>query len=91
MDLQVLDNEASKEYFQVITQIWKVTFQLVPLDVHHRNAAEYAIWTVKAHFIAILADIAGDSLSYLWDTLLTHTKLTLNVLRQVTLAPGIST
>ena len=55
VDLQVLDNEASKGYLQVITQTRKANFQLVPLDVHRHNVAERAIQTFKAHFLAILA------------------------------------
>ena len=51
VDLQVLDNEASKEYRRVIIQTWKSTFQLVPPDVHCFNAEERAIWTFKAHFL----------------------------------------
>ena len=90
VDLQVLDNEASKEYLQVITQTWKATFQLVPLDVYHRNLVERAIQTFKAHFIAILADVERDLPSSLWYTLLPQTKLTLNLLLQATLAPDIS-
>ena len=43
MELQVLDNKASKEYCLVITQIWKATLQLAPSYVHHCNAAERSI------------------------------------------------
>ena len=57
VDLQVLDNKASKGYLQVIIKTWKATFQLVPLDVHRRNVAERAIQTFKAHFLAILAGV----------------------------------
>ena len=57
VDLQVLNNKASKEYHQVITQTWKATFQLVPPDVHRHNAAERAIRTFKARFLAILAGV----------------------------------
>ena len=89
MDLQVLDNKARKEYRRVITQTRKATFQLVPPDVHRRNAAERAIRTFKAHFIEILAGFYRDFLSSLWDTLLTQTELTLKLLRQAKLAPDI--
>ena len=43
VDLQVLDNEASKEYCRVIMQTRKSTFQLVTPDVHCCNATERAI------------------------------------------------
>ncbi len=38
--LQILVNEASAAYKEVITFKWKATFQLVPLDMHCRNRAE---------------------------------------------------
>ena len=57
VDLQVLDNKASKEYLQVITKTWKETLQLVPPDVYRHNAAERAIRTFNTHFLAILADV----------------------------------
>ena len=88
--LKVLDNKARKEYRRVITQTWKATFQLVPPDVHCRNAAERAIRTFKAHFLAILSDVGSYFPSSLWDTLLPQTELTLNLLRQATLAPDMS-
>ena len=90
MDLQVLDNEASKEYRQVITQARKANFQLVPPDVHRHNAAERAIRTFKAHFLAILAGVDRAFPRSLWYTLLNQTELTLNLISQATLAPDIS-
>ena len=73
VNLQVLDNEASKEYCQVITQSWKATFQVVTPDVHCHNVAEGVIRTLKAHFLAILSGIDRDFPSSLWDTLLPQT------------------
>ena len=90
VDLQVLDNEARKEYCRVITQTWKATFQLAPPYVHCRNAAERAIRNFKAHFLAILAGVGSAFPISLWDTLLPQTKLTLNLLRQDTLATDMS-
>ena len=90
VDLQVLDNKASKEYRRIIKQIWKANFQLVPPDVHRHNAAERVIRTFKAHFLAILAGVDRAFPSSFWDTLLPQTKITLNLLRQATLAPEIS-
>ena len=69
---------------------WGVTYQLVPPDLHRRNAAERAIRTVKAHFLAILAGVAIDFPRHLWDLLLPQTELTLNLLRQSTSNPEIS-
>ena len=90
MDLQVLDNEASAEYRREITQTWKAKYQLVPPGVHRRNAVEHAIQTFKAYFLAILAGVVRSFPSSLWDTLLPQMELTLNLLRQATLAPDIS-
>ena len=58
VDFQVLDNEASAAYRQLITDKWKADFQLVPPNIHRRNAAKRAIHTFKAHFLAILAGVA---------------------------------
>ena len=60
VDLQILDNECSKEYQATIQNRWKFQFQLVPPDMNRRNAAERAIRTFKSHFIAILAGVALD-------------------------------
>eukprot|EP00804_Cyclotella_cryptica_P001782 CCRYP_018594-RA/>CCRYP_018594-RA protein AED:0.21 eAED:0.21 QI:0/-1/0/1/-1/1/1/0/556 len=87
---QILDNEASENYRQAITQDWKATYQLVPPNVHHANAAERAIRTFKAHFLIVLAGINPAFPNYLWDKLLPQTELTLNLLQQSTLAPAIS-
>ena len=58
--------------------------------MHRRNAAERAIRTFKAHFIAILAGVAPDFPRHLWDLLLPQTEMTLNLLRQATANPAIS-
>ena len=80
VDLQIMDNEASKEYKKTITEKWKVKYQLVPPDMHRRNAAERAIRTFKAHFIAILAGVDDDFPSNLWDKLVPQAEMTLNLL-----------
>ena len=69
---------------------WDITYQLVPPDLHKRNAAERDIITVKAHFLEILTEVAMDFPSYLWNLLLPQTELTLNLLRQSTTDPTIS-
>ena len=91
VDLQVLDNKASEAYKLAITKKWGCNFQLVPPDVHHRNVAERALRTFKAHFLSILAGVSDLFPNYLWDHLLPQTELTLNLLRQSTLAPRMST
>ena len=58
--------------------------------MHRLNAAERAIRTFKAHFIAILAGVAPDFPRHLWDLLLPQTEITLNLLQQATANPTIS-
>ncbi|KAL7538829.1 hypothetical protein ACHAWF_008258, partial [Thalassiosira exigua] len=81
VDLQILDNEASEAYRDLITKTWKHKFQLVPPNMHRRNAAERAIRTFKAHFLSILAGVAPDFPRYLWDMLIPQAEMTLNFLR----------
>ena len=90
VDLQVLDNEASKEYKDTMINKWKVKYQLVPPDMHRRNAAERAIRTFKAHFISILAGVDLDFPSHLWDLLVPQAEMTQNLLRPCTSDPTIS-
>ena len=58
--------------------------------MHRRNAAERAIRTFKAHFLAILAGVAPDFPQYLRDLLIPQAEMTLNFLRQSTLNPKLS-
>ena len=90
VDLQVLDNECSKEYKKLMREKWRVTYQLIPPGMHRRNAAEKAIRTFKAHFLAILAGVADHFPCHLWDLLLSQAELTLNLLRQTSKNPKIS-
>jgi hypothetical protein len=89
VDLQILDNKASAAYKEAITFKWKATFQLVTPDMHRHNQAERAICTFKDHFLAILAGVDAAFPPYLWDLLLPHTTLTLNMLRRSTINPWI--
>ncbi|KAL7525219.1 hypothetical protein ACHAXR_001556, partial [Thalassiosira sp. AJA248-18] len=90
VNLQILDNEASEEYKNKITETYGARFQLVPPNMHRRNAAERAIRTWKAHFLAVLAGAAPDFPRNLWDLLIPQAVITLNLLRQATLNPRIS-
>ena len=89
-NLQIIDNEASAEYKKFIKKKWNANYQLVPPNTHWSNAAEQAICTFKAHFIAILTGVAPYFPKTLWDLLLTQTELILNLLRQATLEPSRS-
>ena len=90
LDLQILDNEASTEYKRVILKKRNANYQLVPPNPHRSNAAEQAIHTFKAHFIAILEGINPYLPINLWDLLLPQTELTLNLLQQETFDPSRS-
>ena len=84
--LQVLDNKASAEYKCVIEEDCNCAYQLVPPGFHRRNAAERAIRTFKAHFLAILSGVDPSFSKFLWVKLLPQTELTLNLLRQSVLS-----
>ena len=90
VDLQIVDNECSMSYKRIMTDKWGVEFQLVPPDMNRRNAAERAIRSFKAHFLAILSGVASDFPRNLWDLLLPQTEMTLNMLRQAASDPAIS-
>ena len=74
----------------MITKKWGAKFQLVLPNMHRRNAAEQAIRTFKAHFLAILAGMAASFPRYLWDLLIPQAEMTPNFLRQATMNPKIS-
>ena len=90
VDLQILDNEASTTYKNTIKTKWNTSYQLVPPHSHRRNAAERAIRTFKAHFLAILVGVDGSYPRQYWDLLLPQAELTLNLLRQSNLNPNVS-
>ena len=87
--LQMLDNEISAEYEDVIASN-KITFQLVPPHNHRRNIAERAIQTFKAHFIAILCGCDESFPIHLWCQLLPQVEMTLNMLRSSNTTPNVS-
>ena len=61
--------------------IWKMEYQLVLPKLHHRNAFECSICTLKTYLSSILAGIAADFLTNLWDLLILQTEMMLNILR----------
>ncbi len=83
----LLDNEVSAELKAEI--IKNCTIQLVPPDNHRRNLAERAIQAFKNHFKAILAGVDNSFPMQLRDKLLPQTVLTLNLLRQLNVAPTV--
>ena len=78
--VHIMDNEASAALQRAIAAN-KCKLQLVPPHVHRRNAAERAIRTFKAHFLAILAGTSPAFPANRWDLLIPHAELTLNLLR----------
>lgn len=65
-----------------IEKEYQFDIELVPPGCHCRNAAEVAICNFKAHILSVLAGTAESFPKYLWDCLLPHTEVTLNLLRQ---------
>ena len=66
-----------------------VKFQLVPPYLHHTNAAERAIQTYKDHLIAGLISCNQKLPLHIWDRLILHAILTLNLLRPSRLNPRL--
>ena len=87
--LQRLDNEASTA-LQQFMQDEGVDYQLVPPNLHRRNAAERAIRTFKNHFIAGLCSTDPNFPLPLWDKLLPQALITLNLLRGSRINPRLS-
>ena len=90
VNLQILDNEASKEYKTIIKYQWKIKYQLVPSHIHRQNSAKRAILTFKAHFFSILVWVANDFPRRHWCQLLPQAELALNLLRQARVQPDKS-
>jgi hypothetical protein len=87
--LQHLDNEASTALQSFMTA-HQVDFQLAPPHLQRRNAAERAICTFKNHFIAGLCSTNPDFPLHLWDRLIPHALLSLNLLRGSRINPTLS-
>ena len=90
-NLQILDNEARSKSKHLITEDLGIKYQLVPPDIHMRNASERAIQNFKAHCLYILSRIAPDFPKFLWDHLLPYSEMTQIFLRKSTLDPTKST
>ena len=69
---------------------WCATYQLVPPNIRRRNVAERAIRTFKEHFLAVLAGVDPIFPKFMWCNLFVQTDLTINLLRQTTLNPSMS-
>jgi hypothetical protein len=67
-----------------------ITFQLVPPYNHRRDSAEGAIISFKDHLIAELCSTDKSFPMHLWDRLLLHAVITLNMLRTSIINPKLS-
>jgi hypothetical protein len=76
----IVDNETSlecREYF--LSQ--RLPVQFMPPQIHRSNPAEKSVRTSKNHLISIFASTHPDFPADLWDRLLPHAELTLNIMR----------
>ena len=87
VDLKILDGEASQTCRSSIEDKWVCKLKLFPPYAHRHNATKCVIRTFKAHFLSILSGISDSFPNFLWDQLLTRTKITLNILKQCTIDP----
>jgi hypothetical protein len=85
----ILDNKCLEEFKATIKKN-NMMHQLVPPHIHHRNLAEKAIQTFKAHFISVLGGADTEFPLHLWDQLLPQVEHMLNMLRQSTVTPTVS-
>jgi hypothetical protein len=87
--LMILDNEAS-QLINTYLHEQNINFQLVPPYIHRRNAAERVIRSFKDHLIAGLCSIDKSFPMHLWDRILPHAVITLNMLRTSRINPNLS-
>ena len=78
--LKIMDNQATKHIKKFLTEN-DCKLKIVEPHNHCMNAAERAIQTFKAAFIAALATTDSDFPLQLWDRLTPQVKDTLNLLR----------
>jgi hypothetical protein len=86
---QMMDNEASEAVNEFLRKE-NIQYQLVTPHVHRRNAAERAIRTFKAHFIAGSSTVDAHFPMHLWCRLIHQATITLNLLRNSHLNKNLS-
>jgi hypothetical protein len=84
-----LDNESS-QLLNTYLHEQNMRFLLVPRYSHRRNAAERSIRSFKDHLISGLYSTDKAFPMHLWDRLLPHAVITLNILRTSRINPKIS-
>ena len=85
----VLDNEASSELKHSLLKNNQL-YELVPPNMHRRNAAEKAIYTFKNNLLSGLATCDPDFPIHEWDRILPQCEITLNLLRTSRINPKLS-
>ena len=85
----IMDNECSSDMKNALKK-YSLNYQLVPPDMHRRNAAERAIRTFKNHFLSALATCNKHFPIQEWDLLIPQAVLTLNLLRNARINPQLS-
>ena len=88
-NLQICNNECPAAFKKFLKQ-HDITLQLVPPYDHRSNPAEKAIDTWKSHFILGLASLPPTFPLHLWDRLIDHATITLNLLCPSKLNPLLS-
>ena len=85
-----MDNECLQAVKDYILHDKKINLLLVPLHIHHVNAAKNAIDSLKNHFIAGLAILNPEFTIHLWYRLLPIATTTLNLLSLSRVNPKLS-
>ena len=85
----VLDNEFSSKLKDTLKNN-NLKYQIVPPNIHRRNAAECVIQTFKNHFLSVLTTADNEYPISEWDHLLPQAKMTLNLLRASRCNPRLS-
>ena len=87
--LHICNNECPS-VFKKFLELKQVNLQKVPPYDHWTNPAESAINTFKSHFIAGLANLPPSFPLHLWDWLVPHAELSLNLLQDSNTHPHLS-
>ena len=85
----ILDNECLAEFKQAIIDNG-MQYELVPTGQHRCNIAEKAIQTWKVHAVGVFLGISHKCPLSIWDLMLPHIDMQVNLLRQANAAPKVS-
>lgn len=85
----VFDNEAPEDFKDAKYQNG-YHVELVPHDMHLRNAAKHVMQTYKGRFITTLARFADDFPIQQWGALIPQVTLTLRLLQNSNITPKVS-